>query len=308
MIGAGPAGLSAALILARARRAVAVYDGGAPRNRRAKRLGGFLTRDGTAPADFLQMARSELGRYDTVSLCENTMVVDAKVSESGFRLISEAGDISCRKLLVATGVTDIVPPVRGADEFYGSGVFHCPYCDGYERRNQRLAVLGHGRSAVDIALELKGWSSNVTVLTDGRSRLTEACRTRLDALQIAQRSERIAQLEGSDGRLAGVRFRSGETLAIDALFFGSVGRPNTEIARRLGAAKVRGGFIRSSGYGKTSVPGLFAAGDVIRHVQLAIVAAGEGAAAGFAINNELLKEDLARDTERGRSILSASAG
>src|SRR5690554_5924981 len=145
IVGGGPAGLSAALVLARARRRVLICDGGQPRNGTSNRIGGFLTRDGVDPAAFLQLVRNELGTYDTVDLLADTQVTNAARGEMGFEVQTSSGEILIgRKVLIATGVTDQLPPVPKIDEFYGSSVWHCPYCDGYEHRDQQVAVYGRG--------------------------------------------------------------------------------------------------------------------------------------------------------------------
>ena len=294
VVGGGPAGLSAALILARARRRVLICDAGRQRNSRSDRVGGFLTRDGTDPAEFLQIARDQLRSYETVDLRENTQVIDAARQGTGFRLESANGEAFVgRKVLVATGVTDILPPISGIDAFYGRSVWHCPYCDGYERRDQRIAIYGGSKTAFALALELTGWTSHLALVSDGPCELRPVERRRLTRSNIVLREEPIARLEGTAGDLERIVFASGESLPVDALFFRSDGRANVEIARQLGVASGDAKAVRTGGYGRTGVPGVFVAGDASRHVQFAIVAAGEGAAAAFAINSELLKEDIA---------------
>jgi thioredoxin reductase len=293
IVGGGPAGLSAALILARARRRVLVCDSGLPRNRRSSRLGGFLTRDGTDPAALLQMARNELAAYDKVELRDNTEISAAMRLDSGFRIESRSGEIFAgRKLLIANGVTDTLPSIAGIEQFYGRNVWHCPYCDGYEHRDQRVAVYGRGGEAVALALELTGWTAELVMVSDGPSALSHAQRRLLAGNGIAIREEPVAGLHGVDGNLQHLVFSSGEQLAVDAMFFHSDGVADVELARCLGVSTRRNGSVRTAGYGKTGVPGVFIAGDASRHVQLAIIAAGEGAAAAFAINTELLKQEI----------------
>lgn len=144
-MGGGPAGLSAALVLARACRRVLVCDGGQPRNRFSTRMGGFLTRDGVDPDVFLQVARNELRAHETVTIMQDTLVTAATSGEAGFELQTNSGEtIIGRKILIATGVTDQLPPIPQIDEFYGRSAWHCPYCDGYEHRDQKVAVYGRG--------------------------------------------------------------------------------------------------------------------------------------------------------------------
>ncbi|WIY53576.1 NAD(P)/FAD-dependent oxidoreductase [Devosia sp. YIM 151766] len=292
-MGGGAAGLSAALLLARARRRVLICDAGQPRNRHSNRLGGFLTRDGTDPAEFRRIARDELADYDTAELRENTVITAARRFESGFELETASGEMfSGRKLLVATGVADALPPIAGIEGFYGRTVWHCPYCDGYEHRDQRIVVYGRGGKASALALELTGWTSRLMLASDGPSGLSAAQRRLLDRHKIALYEEPVARLEGAEGQLESLVFASGDSVAADALFFPSEGWADVELLRSLGVTIRRNGSVRTGGYGKTGAPGVFVAGDASRHAQLAIIAAGEGAAAAFAINTELLKQDL----------------
>src|SRR5690554_4740553 len=181
---------------------------------------------------------------------------------------------------------------RATSEFYGSGVWHCPYCDGYEHRDQQVAVYGRGGAVSALALELTGWTSRLTVVSDGPCGLSAGQRQRLKNNGIEIREDRIIGLVGAEGRLTHIVFASDTRLDADAMFFPSRGQADLELARGLGVQTTRNGTIRTRGYGKTGVPGVFIAGDASRHVQLAVVAAGEGAAAAFAINTELLKQDL----------------
>lgn len=157
IVGAGPAGLSAALILGRCRRAVLVCDHGQPRNAASSSLHGFLTRDGIPPAELLRFGREQLQRYPTVELIPGE-VIDAKRHGGKFEIsMADGAQHSSRMLLLATGVVDELPPIKGIEAFYGRSVFHCPYCDGWERRDQPLAIYGRGRQGIGMALELTIW-------------------------------------------------------------------------------------------------------------------------------------------------------
>jgi thioredoxin reductase len=292
IVGGGPAGLSAALILGRACRRVLLCDAGEPRNAASHALHGFITRDGTDPAALRRMARDELKRYETVEL-RQVRVADAERQEDGFAVTLEDGSrLRSRMLLLATGVLDRLPAVPGIREFYGRGVHHCPYCDGWEVRNAPLAVYGRGRRGLGLALELTQWSRDVTLCTDGPPRLAGDALQRLDRNGIAVRSERILRLEGGDGRLERVVFAGGEALSCRALFFNTGQVQHSELPARLGCTFTAKGAVRQGKLQSTNVPGLYVAGDAARDVQLVIVAAAEGARAAFAINTELLKQDL----------------
>ncbi|HXH07736.1 MAG TPA: NAD(P)/FAD-dependent oxidoreductase [Vicinamibacterales bacterium] len=290
--GGGVAGLSAALVLGRCRRRVLVCDAGRPRNAASRALHGFLTRDGIPPLDLLRLARRELAAYDTVEI-RDVEIVDAVRDEDGFLATLATGDrCRARKLLVATGVVDRVPPLEGLAPLYGRSVFHCPYCDAWEVRDQPLAAYGRGRRGAGLALELTVWSRDLVLLTDGPADLDAEAIGRLARHGIAVRDTPIARLDGRDGRLERVVFTDGTALARRALFLATGQAMQSGLAARLGCELTEKGVVRTAAYEKTRIPGLYVAGDASGMVQLAIVAAAEGAQAAFAINTELTEEDL----------------
>jgi thioredoxin reductase len=191
IVGAGPAGLSAALILGRCRRRVLVCDAGRPRNAVSHALHGYLTRDGIHPAELRRVGRDELRRYPTVEV-RDVEVVDGKCETHGFALtFSDGTTISCRKLLLATGVVDVLPQIEGFQAFYGRSVFHCPYCDGWEVRDQPLAIYGSGEHGTGLALELTAWSADLVLCTDGATALAGQYADRLARHGIGVREERV---------------------------------------------------------------------------------------------------------------------
>jgi thioredoxin reductase len=291
VVGAGPAGLSAALVLGRCRRRIVVIDRGRPRNAASRALHGFLTRDGTPPAELLRIAREQLAPYETVHL-EVGEAVEAQCRDGGFDVgLSDGRRYHSRKLLLATGVVDDVPDVEGVAELYGRSVFHCPYCDAWELRDQPMVVYGRGAGGAGLALQLTAWSDSVTLCTDGRGRLSSTQREQLGRHRIAVREEPVARLEGADGQLQYVVFRNGDRVSARALFFSTPNRQASDLAARLGCQFTQKGAVQTGRYEATSIPGLYVAGDASRLVQLAIVAASEGAKAAFAINKALLEED-----------------
>ncbi len=293
IVGGGPAGLSAALILGRARRRVVLYDANEPRNARSERLSGFLSRDGLPPLELRRIAREQLAQYDSVVLRDGR-VAQAECREDGFEIVLEDGTRErCRKLILATGIVDELPAIDGIDAFYGTSVWHCPYCDGWEHRDQPIAVLGKGKSAETQALKLTNWTRDLVICSNGPAELTRSQLRRLKRMRIAVREEPIARLEGEDGRLRAIRFASGETLARQGAFFPPAERQRCDLAVKLGCRLTPKGVVHTGAYEKTGVPGLYVAGDATRLVHLAIVAAAEGTMAGYAVNTELTKEDVA---------------
>ena len=292
IIGGGPAGLSAALVLGRCRRRVLVCDAGHPRNAASHALHGFLTRDGIEPAKFLQIAREQLQPYTTVEL-QQTEVTSANRSGDDFEITTSAGEsLRARKLLIATGVVDHIPEIEGLSELYGRSVFHCPYCDGWEVRDQPLAVYGNGENGSGLALELTLWSRDLVLCTDGPSQLTQEQIERLTHLGIKIIDERIKRLTGTNGVLEEIVFESGERLERRAMFFSTGQSQASNLATQLGCEITEQGCIATGEYEITNVPGVYAAGDTSRLVQFVIVAAAEGAQAAVAINKELMKQDL----------------
>jgi thioredoxin reductase len=293
IVGAGPAGLSAALFLGRCRRTVLVCDNGHPRNEASQAMHGFLTRDGMPPLEFLRLAREELRPYSTVAFRDVT-VTDARCTSGGrFETTLETGEvIQSRKLLIATGVRDNVPDIPGMRELYGRSVFHCPYCDGWEVRDQPLAVYGRGDRGYGLSLELTAWSRDILLCTDGPSEIDEEKTARLNRNGITVREDRVARVDGRDGLLEQIVFASGEPARRRALFFTTGQQQQSALAIHLGCEFNEKGTVRTGKYESTHLPGLFVCGDASRAVQWVIVAASEGAEAAFAINTDLIKEDL----------------
>jgi thioredoxin reductase len=293
VVGAGPAGLSAALVLARSCRRVLVFDHGRPRNGSARALNGYLTRDGIDPHDFRAIARDELARYDQVRVIDRE-VTDAVCEEGLFHVTTIEGHrFSARKLLLATGVVDNVPDIPGLREMYGTSVFHCPYCDGYELRGQPLAVYGCDERGYGLALELTGWSDDIALVSDGPCGVDAKGLAKLAKHRIDVREEKVVRLEGAGGQLERIVFESGEPLERRALFFTTGQTQRSHLAEALGCPFNDKGTVRTGPYETTHLHGLYVAGDASRAVQWVVVAAAEGAEAAYSINQDLIKESLA---------------
>ena len=291
--GAGPAGLSAALVLGRARRRVLLCDTGTPRSWASKEMHAYLSRDGLPPQEFLSIGRREVRRYPGVRYLPQE-VCTARRARNGFAVrLANGREVRCRKLLIATGVFDVVPRIPGIDELWGRSVFQCPYCDGWEMRDRRVLAYGRGRRGFEMARAMTAWTRDLVLCTDGAAGYSAADRKQLGRNGIRLVEKRIASLEGSRGRLRTVVFRGGERLARDAMFFDTPSRQQSKLAESLGCQFGRNGGVLCGEYEATSVPGVFVAGNIIRDVQLTIVAAAEGARAAFGINRALTREDFA---------------
>lgn len=298
IVGGGPAGLNAALILGRACRRVMVIDSGSPRNQDAQRMNGFIGRDGTDPRQLLADGRAELRRYG-VDFVDDTVVEVTPVSDPGAYGVPSCfavgtrrgGKYAARKILFATGVCDDIPAIPGAEACHGITVHHCPYCDGWEHREQHLLSYGtDAEAAIGQSLALRGWSSHVTVLTDG-TRISAEDRQQLTANGISWREQRVAELVHREGTLFGVRFEEGEMVSADALFYNTSQRPHCDLPQKLGCTSDSSGRTETSPKQQAAQPGVFVAGDACGKVQMVIVAAAEGATAAVAINRELQEED-----------------
>lgn len=294
IVGAGPAGLSAALVLGRACRKVLVCDSGTPRNWASKAIHSYLTRDGIDPSDFRAQARSELARYSGIVIKDIEVKAIERAAERGFETtLGDATRAWSRKLLLATGVLDHLPPLQGIEEFFGTSVFQCPYCDGWEMRDRLVAVYGKRKRGLEMARALTPWFRNIVLCSDGAPGLSETEQAQLRQNGITLRTERVERLEGENGQLQAIVFRSGERLERTAMFFDMPSSEQSILAQTLGCDFTAQGRIKCGEYESTSVPGVFAAGNIIGDVQLAIVAAAEGARAAFGINRALTREDFA---------------
>jgi thioredoxin reductase len=284
VVGAGPAGLSAALVLGRCRRRVVVFDSGTYRNARSRALRGFLTRDGVSPEDFRRMARNEIARYETVEFRRSAVIDVVRENERSFIVHAERGDpIHCEKLLLATGLTDDLPDVAGARELFGGGVYSCPYCDAWELRDQPLAAYDrHGSYAIG----LRQWSRDLVIVSDGPAEMDPEIRARVENLQIPVNERRIARFART-GEHVLVVFDDGTELRRRAVFVNGSCRPQSDLAMKLGCQLDERCGVCVDRHESTSVAGVYVAGDASRDALQAVVAAGEGAAAAIAINSAL---------------------
>ena len=293
IVGAGPAGLSAALMLGRCRRRVIVIDDGQPRNRAAAATHGFLTRDGAPPDELLDLGRAELARYKTVHMRSGTVTV-ARGTRGAFTVQCKDGrTYESRRLLLATGVADELPDIPGLEELYGRSVHHCPFCDAYEYADRALAAYGRGRSGVDAALILLAWSDDVVLVTDGKPLGREA-RARCERHGVAVREEPVSRLVGRGGKLERIEFKAGPRLERAALFFSTAQKQRSDLARLLGCEFTAEGAVMTMDHETTNVPGVYVVGDASRRDQKLAVAAAEGTLAAMKIHEALWMEDLRR--------------
>lgn len=297
VVGAGAAGLSAALVLGRQRRRTLVLDGGPPRNAPATEMHMYLGRDGAPPAGLLTDGRAELAAYPTVEL-RPSRAVGAAGSAGAFALTLDDGSaVSAGALLLATGVTDVPVDVPGLAELWGTGVYHCPFCHGYETNGRTLAVLGNGFDAMLAAYVADRFSTDVVLCTHGPAELPGFVSAALDARGVRVVEAPVTAVEGEAGALR-VRFADGSALEREAVYHRAPTRPNTAIAAALGATLLPDGCVRVDEFGRTDVPGVSAAGDaahleaVPEPATLVSVAAAAGVAAAVWLEQDLFRAGL----------------
>ena len=287
IIGGGPAGLNAALVLGRARRQVALFDDNQPRNAVTGHTHGFMTRDGVKPAELRSLARQDIRKYPTVQEVAKRITGVLPV-HGGFRL--QAGDGSlyeARKLLLATGLSETLPAIRGIQQYYGRSLFNCPYCDGWELRDQPLVVIAEGSNAFSLSRLAYQWSRNLLVCTNSSARSLSQEEIRLlQSKGVAVTHERIKELTGAEGMLRSILFEKGKSSNRVGGFVSPYWRHASPFGELLGCRMNEAGGIETDGLGRTSVYGVYAAGDTagIAPAQ-AIIAAGEGSRAAIGIKS-----------------------
>jgi len=289
IVGAGPAGLSAALVLGRCRERVLVLDDGQPRNRRAQHSHGFYSRDGVSPEQLRRAALEQLAPYAV--RVESVHVTSVQRVGDGFELGADNQWWRGRKLLIATGMQEHDSNIRGIADNLGAGVFCCPYCDGWELQGLALGGLATGPGADEYALALLSWSDRVTLFTHGVAPLSDAQRAKLRRNGVRLCEQPIDRVVGrGECRLRGVRLVDGSLVEIDALFLHAGTYQHSALARAAGCESTEPDTIKTYGPQKTNIDGLYVAGDAAAHVSSIAVAVADGYRAAIAIHTELRRE------------------
>lgn len=299
IIGGGPAGLNAALVLGRARKQVVLIDAGQPRNRVTKESHGFLTRDGVSPGEFRRLAEEEVSRYPSVRIVREA-AEEVSGGDGHFQVKTSLGGVyQCKKLLFAVGKKDLPLEIPGLLEVYGKSAFVCPYCDGWELRDQPLAVIASGERAFHFAKLLSGWTSRYTICTNGPDGFTDSQREELKLHQIPVYDAPIQSLESEAGMVKNVILDDGTQVPCTGIFFAPKLAIGSELPQALGCELTETGSIVANQLGKTSVNGVYSAGDVATEAHQLIAAAAMGALAAAAINGELQVEAWDKVNHRG---------
>jgi thioredoxin reductase len=298
VIGGGAAGLSAAVVLARARRSVVVVDAGSPRNAAAAGVHGFLSRDGISPADLLDTGRREVHRYGGQVV--QGQATSARRGADGFEVALDDGrHLTARRLLVTTGLTDELPEVAGVRQRWGRDVLHCPYCHGWEIRDQPVGVLGTGPRAVHQTLLFRQWTADLVLFAHTAPALTDQEAEQLAARGVRVLTGTVDSLEVVDDRLTGVRLSDGRVVARRAVVVAPRLVAASQVLATLGLRPRAdslglGAFIAADATGLTEVPGVWVAGNVTDLTGWVVDAAAEGTSAAAAINADLVAEDTRR--------------
>jgi len=293
VVGAGAAGLSAALVLGRARRRTLVIDAGGQSNLVAHGIGGLLGQDGRPPADLYADGRAELETYPTVSVRPGEVVSGERLDE-GFRLaLADGTNVEARRVLLATGMDYRYPSLPGIAERWGRSVFHCPFCHGWEVRDQALGVLDRGETGVARALLLRAWSDDVTLLAGGPAELSDADAARLAAAGVAVDERPVTGLRGPEPALEAVVFADGSERPCGGLLAPVTLHQRSALAEQLGAAAAAPGHVAADavevdpGF-RTTAPGVHAAGDVSTQMPSVASAVAAGSVAAAMIVHDLM--------------------
>lgn len=291
--GGGPAGLSAALALGRARKSVLLCDAGARRNATAEQIHTFVTRDGTPPGEFRAVGRQQLAAYPSVEVRDEG-VVSVRGARGAFQVALESGPVEARRVLLCTGLVDELLPLQGFRELWGRSIFQCPYCHGWEVQDQSWGYLARNTEALHFPIVLRGWTRDVTVFTSGAFDVPAEVRDRFTSAGIRIETREVARLVSRGDRLASVMLTDGTELPCDVLFAHPPQR-HVDLVRALDLSLDEGGFVRvHAPTCETSISGIYAAGDLMTRMQGAILAAAYGMQAAAALNYELTAEQAGR--------------
>lgn len=292
IIGGSYAGLSAAMALGRSLRKVAVFDGGKPANRQTPHAHNFLTHDGASPAQIASQALEQVLAYPTIRYFK-TDVRDIRRNEAVFTLENTAGDrFRAKKILLAGGLEDVMPPVPGFAECWGISVIHCPYCHGYEVRGQKTAVLANGDIAAHFVPLVYKLTQDIVLLTNGPAHLNDGQRARFARRGITLMETPLSALEHDDGRLRTIRFQDGSALDVPVLYAKLPTRQASPLPKNLGCALDEQGFVITDEFQKTNIPGVYAAGDMTTPMRALANAIAQGGKAGAMLNMELCGEEF----------------
>lgn len=292
IVGGSYAGLSAAMALGRSLQNVLILDSGMPCNRQTPHSHNFITHDGDTPKQISDTARQQVLQYKTVHL-HNGLATRATRTNTGFVVETATGDsFAAKKIIFATGITDTMPAIKGFAECWGISVLHCPYCHGYEVRQQPLGIMANGEIAFEFTKLIHHWSNNLVLFTHGKSALTPEQTQKLAERNIAVIEKEITGIDHNKGYISAIQFSDGSTHAVSALFARVAFHQHCAIPMTLGCTLTEQGFIQIDDFQRTTVPGVYAAGDNTTMFRSVAGAVAAGTKAGAMLNKELIDEDF----------------
>lgn len=292
IVGGSYSGLSAAMALGRALRKVLVIDSGNPCNKQTPHSHNFLTNDGKTPKEIASLAKQQVRHYGTVRFLDGFARVGTKTNK-GFTIQTEAGELfTSRKLIFATGIKDSMPPIPGFAESWGISVLHCPYCHGYEVRNQTTGILADGDTGVELSSLISNWTKDLTLYTNGPSSLSDQQRAKLEKHTIGIVEKAIDRLDHSEGYISNIIFKNGSKAPAKAIYARLPFVQHSSIPQELGCELTQDGFIKIDPAQRTSVQGLYACGDNTTKMRTVANAVSMGTTTGFMVNKELIEEDF----------------
>jgi thioredoxin reductase len=290
IIGGSYSGLSAGMALGRALRKVLIIDSGKPCNRQTPHSHNFLTQDNKTPKEIATLARQQVERYDTVKFFNGKATRGVK-TENGFEIETESGEtFEAQKLIFATGIKDNLPDINGFAACWGISVIHCPYCHGYEVRNEKTGIIGNGEYGFEFSTLISNWTKDLTLFTNGTSTLTTEQSEKLERHHIKIVETAIERLEHSHGHLQYIIFKDGTKVEVKAAYTRSPFEQHCPIPETLRCELTEEGYIRINQLHKTSVSGVFACGDNVTRLRTVANAVAMGTTTGMMVNKELIEE------------------
>ncbi|KRD62794.1 pyridine nucleotide-disulfide oxidoreductase [Flavobacterium sp. Root935] len=292
IIGGSYSGLSAAMSLGRSLRQVLVIDSGLPCNRQTPHSHNFITQDGEKPAVISAKAKLQVELYKTVHFY-NGLATKAIKNEAGFEISTESGEIfTSRKVLFATGVKDLIPKINGFAECWGISVLHCPYCHGYEVKNEKTAIIANGETAFDFAKLISNWTKDLRLCTNGKSTLTFEQTQILQQHNVQIFEEEIDSFEHTKGYIENIIFKNQEKVAVKAIYARPPFEQHCHLPKDLGCEINEQGLLKVDVMQKTNIPGVYASGDCTTQMRSVAIAVSTGSFAGAVINKDLIDEDF----------------
>lgn len=292
IVGGSYAGLATAMALGRALRNVLVIDAGNPCNKQTPHSHNFLTNDGKTPKEIASLAKQQVQMYGSVSFLEGLATAGLK-TKSGFEIQTMAGEVfTSKKLVFATGIRDIIPPIPGFAESWGISVLHCPYCHGFEVRHQKTGIIANGDLAFEIATLISNWTKDLTLYTNGKSSLSIEQKARLDKHHINIIEAEIDRLAHKGGYIQKIHFRNGTDTQVKAIYARLPFVQHSSIPQELGCELTQDGYIKIDAAQRTSIPGIYACGDNTTRMRTVANAVSMGTTTGLMVNKELIEEEF----------------